>query len=43
MQVFRRPLDQLGAYQQAQGYAKRALAIRERALGPDHPTTPPKA
>ncbi|PDV97761.1 tetratricopeptide repeat-containing protein [Candidatus Chloroploca asiatica] len=34
-----RHLERLGSYALAQPYAARALAIRERVLGPDHPDT----
>jgi len=34
-----RHLDRLGAYATAQPYLERALALRERVLGPDHPDT----
>ncbi|MBP1468758.1 tetratricopeptide repeat protein, partial [Candidatus Chloroploca sp. M-50] len=34
-----RHLDRLGRYALAQPYAARALAIRERVLGPEHPDT----
>ncbi|WP_165360813.1 FxSxx-COOH system tetratricopeptide repeat protein, partial [Candidatus Chloroploca sp. Khr17] len=34
-----RHLDRLGSYALAQPYAERALDIRERVLGPEHPNT----